>query len=199
MKWHKNIITCTTGALFIAGLALAVHALWLPTKAWLAHQLINHSWQHLRITGQALKPWPWADTAAVAQLSFLRIKEDIIVLNQADASSLAFSVGLVSPFNQVDDESTIVIAGHQDSHFSLLANVKVGDKLKLTSAEGQVHHYQVYGSEVVDQTAKLSVDPNQGGLVLITCYPFSGLTNIDTFTDVGPSSQRLLIYALRLN
>ncbi|WP_448551580.1 class GN sortase [Thalassotalea montiporae] len=199
--WQRGLVLGSS-SLLVLGAVMAMHALWLPTKSWLAHELISISWQHYRETGQSLKPWPWADTTAAAQLSFLRLEEDIVVLNHADATSLAFSAGMIAPFNRVDSESTIAIAGHQDTHFRLLANIKVGDEIKLTTADGQERYYQIFGSDIVEESAMLSIAPSQGGLVLVTCYPFSDLTNLTSLTgdsplaSVEPASKRLIVYAL---
>ena len=58
------------------------------------------------------------------------------MLDRADPSSLAFSAGMVAPFDQVEEEATIVIAGHRDSHFAKLADLVVGDTIQLTNTAG---------------------------------------------------------------
>lgn len=183
----------------IASVVMAMCALWLPVKAWLAHELITYSWQHYRATGQALKPWPWADTSAVAQLHFTRLEQKVTVLSHADNTALAFSAAAVAPFNRLESTSLIAIAGHQDSHFALLADVQLGDEILLSTANGNELRYRVSAHDIVPQHSVLNIRPDQLGLVLITCYPFTYAGNGTQWQDTrevfGQAQKRLLLYA----
>ena len=183
----------------VAGAVMVISALWLPAKAWLAHGLISYSWQHYRATGQALKPWPWADTTAVGQLHFTRLAKDVMVLSQADNTALAFSAAIVAPFNRLESSALIAIAGHQDSHFSLLADVQLGDEILLSTATGNELKYRVSTYDIVPQHSVLNITPEQTGLVLITCYPFTHAGNgtqwQDSDDEPSQAQQRLLLYA----
>jgi len=43
-----------------------------------------------------------------------------------------------------------VIAGHRDTHFQFLKDVQAGEVLKLESARGIEHSYEVIGVDIVD-------------------------------------------------
>ena len=43
-KQHRVIIAASYSLLIVA-IVMCVQALWLPAKAWLAHELIRYSWQ----------------------------------------------------------------------------------------------------------------------------------------------------------
>ena len=159
-------------------MAICIHASWLPSKAWLAEKLIYRSWQHLIETGETLKPWPWADTHAIASLTFARLKREIIVLDGGDPSTLAFSAGAVAPFNQPFNYLPFVVAGHRDSHFSFLQEVHMKDIISLADANNTTRLYQVESIDIIDtQTQELSTfaaeDNSNAELILITCYPFN--------------------------
>jgi len=164
--------------LLLVGLALCAQAWWMPTKAWLAEILIQRSWHHFVQTGQAMKPWPWADTHAIASLNFARLQREIIVLDGGDPSTLAFSAGAVAPFNQPFSYLPFVVAGHRDSHFSFLTEVDMNDVISLTDANGHIQLYQVDNIEIIDSqkqkltSAEASTESNSE-LILITCYPFN--------------------------
>ena len=184
-------------ALLIVGGFVCVHASWLPAKAWLSQQLIKHSWQQSisimaqqKIRGQdntnphslskpiAIKPWPWADTFPIAELVFQRIDKSIVVLNGGDPTTLAFSAGAVAPFNQPAAIKPFVVAGHRDSHFAFLEDIAIKDIVSLVDARGKMQHYQVESIDIVDATiGQFPLVADERSLVLITCYPFKGITN----------------------
>jgi sortase A len=181
--------------LLIIGSLLCIHASWLPTKAWLSQQLISYSWQQamdLQNKQQpsvqqpsdqqhsivAVKPWPWADTFPIAQLSFKRLKENIVVLNGGDPTTLAFSAGAVAPFNQTNNGQAFVVAGHRDSHFAFLEGVLMKDIISMTDQYGEIQLYQVEAIDIVDASqGELDILTDDSSLILITCYPFNGIGN----------------------
>ncbi len=171
-------------------LVFAIHALWIPAKAWLSQQLIHHSWQQFQLTGKPLKPWPWADTHAIAALSFERIQKDMVVLNGGDATSLAFSASAVAPFNRPNISLPFVVAGHRDSHFSFLSEVYMEDIISLTDKDGRGQLYIVEAIDIVDASTNEQLTVEEESLVLITCYPFNDAG--------GESEQRYVIKARRL-
>lgn len=126
----------------------------------------------------AIKPWPWADTFPIAELVFQRIDKSIVVLNGGDPTTLAFSAGAVAPFNQPAAIKPFVVAGHRDSHFAFLEDIAIKDIVSLVDARGKMQHYQVESIDIVDATiGQFPLVADERSLVLITCYPFKGITN----------------------
>jgi len=170
-------------ALLISGTLLCLHASWLPVKAWLSQQLISYSWQQSLLASSSaeyiqVKPWPWADTFPIAQLSFQRLNKNIVVLNGGDPTTLAFSAGAVAPFNQVNRNNPLVVAGHRDSHFSFLEDVVMSDVISLTDRHGRSQLYQVEAVDIIDASVgDLPLAADDSSLVLITCYPFNNATS----------------------
>lgn len=177
-------------ALLLVGSLLCINASWLPTKAWLSQALISYSWQKAMTqqnqlqgnkttnTKVAIKPWPWADTFPIAELSFKRLNEDIVVLNGGDPTTLAFSAGAIAPFNQTNSAQPFVVAGHRDSHFAFLEDILMKDVISMTDQHGQSQLYQVEEIDIVDASSgQLPVLANDSSLILITCYPFNAIGN----------------------
>jgi len=177
-------------ALLVVGALLSLQASWLPAKAWLSQQLIQASWQQAMVIQQqnlsqnrlsspiAIKPWPWADTFPTAELTFPRLEKNIVVLNGGDPTTLAFSAGAIAPFNQTNTANPFVVAGHRDSHFAFLQDIMMKDVIALTDAQGRTQLYQVETIEIIDaSTGQLALPAHEANLVLITCYPFTGLGN----------------------
>lgn len=186
MYTQNRLAKIAAKALVILGAVLCVHASWLPTKAWLSQQLIQHSWQQSlaaqpRQNSQgylrnAIKPWPWADTFPIALLSFQRLRETIVVLNGGDPTTLAFSAGAIAPFNQPSSSNPFVVAGHRDSHFAFLEDILMKDVISMTDQDGKSQLYQVEAIDIVDASSgKLPLLGDDSSLVLITCYPFNGI------------------------
>jgi len=182
-------------SLLITGSLLCLHASWLPAKALLSEQLISYSWHQTIDLQQKIKPWPWADTYPIAELSFLRLNKSIVVLNGGDPTTLAFSAGAIAPFNQANSTQPFVVAGHRDSHFSFLDEVFMNDIISLADKHGQSQLYQVEAIDIVDaSTGELPVLADDSSLVLITCYPFTSIRNAATLTG-NDKNERYVITA----
>lgn len=157
----------------LVALTLIVNSLWIPAKAICAELLINYSWQQSIAQGKRVKPWPWADHYPVAKLSFHRLKSEVMVLMGADPSTLAFSAGLMHQYSNLKQTGPTAIAGHKDTHFSLLKEVAIGDVISLTNNKQNRWNYTVSNIEIIDSNKEqLVLDKTDNSLVLITCFPF---------------------------
>jgi len=182
-------------SLLITGSLLCLHASWLPVKALLSQQLISYSWHQTIERQQKIKPWPWADTYPIAELSFQRLNKSIVVLNGGDPTTLAFSAGAIAPFNQASSTQPFVVAGHRDSHFSFLDEVFMKDIISLADKHGRSQLYQVEAIDIVDaSTGELPILADDSSLVLITCYPFTNIRNAGNFSD-NDNNERYVITA----
>ncbi len=173
--------------LVIAMLAL-LKAGWIDAKAMLAQHMLKQAWQ-LTIADQQLhKPWSWFDNHPIAELTWPDGTQQIL-LHGSSGQALAFAPGLelmgqdgnrisVSHWQQAD---TLVIGGHNDTHFAELENVAVDTRFSLVFADGSRQSYQVMNKRVMDsrQQALLPTTYTGGAagqLLLVTCYPFKALT-----------------------
>lgn len=176
---------------FLMALMLTLNAGWMPFKAWLSEQLIAYSWRQAQANNMQVKPWPWADTFAIAEMNFSRLDKSIVVLNGGDPTTLAFSAGAVAPYNQSLAQQPFVVAGHRDSHFSFLQEVTMHDIITLQNKLGQHQMYQVVSIDVVDANkGDLPISADEPNLVLITCYPFNQISS--------NSNERYVITAMPL-
>jgi sortase A len=169
------------GALLALGLALLAAGFWMPAKAELAQQLLNRAWQRTADGDAAAKPWPWADTHAVARLTLPGGAEPLTVLAGASGRNLAFAPALLDGSAAPGTNGVTVIAGHRDTHFRPLATLALGDELTLERPDGSVLKYEVAALDVVDSArAELRLDADESIVVLVTCWPFDAV-------DVGGS------------
>ena len=81
--------------------------------------------------------------------------------------------GLARP--DAGERGTAVYSAHRDTHFAFLADVVVGDVIRVTRGDGAEFHYRVTGTSVVRWDAS-GIDPLADGrrLALVTCWPLDG-------------------------
>ncbi len=155
----------------IAGIGLLVVGSWIPAKAVLAQVLIQHAWDVSREENKTVKPWPWMDTWPVARLWVPKHGVSRIALNSVSGQALAFGPGLQVSSGGNSSKSK-VIAGHNDTHFGFLKNLKAGDVIYL-ELQSETQKFEVSGTEVLDiRDGPVSIDKDDQ-LLLLTSYPFS--------------------------
>jgi len=153
-----------------------VDAFWIPAKAGLAQHLLERAWLRTLAGEPDAKPWPWADTRAIAILEVPRLGLREIVLEGSSGRNLAFGPTLINT-TQLDESADRILSGHRDTHFSFLKELKTGDLLRLRTAT-QTRDYRVRWQEAVDsRQQQLVIDDSIERLTLLTCYPFNAPTS----------------------
>lgn len=86
---------------------------------------------------------------------------------------------------------TILVAGHNNTYFNGLKNVKKGDIVKINTSYGN-YEYKVRDTKLCNAKSKKSYDLNadKENLILYTCYPF------DT---IGLTEKRFFVYADKIS
>jgi len=98
-----------------------------------------------------------------------------------------------------ESSSVVVISAHNDTHFSILSELKLNDSVTLTLKSGAFQIFKVSNIEIMDTRTEQLVlsnydmknDDGQNDyrnqdklsikeLVLVTCYPFAGVSNETT-------------------
>ena len=174
-------------AVTITAAVFLLDALWIPVKAGLAQHLLERSWLRTLQGEPDARPWPWADTRAVAVLEVPRLGQRIIVLEGSSGRNLAFGPTLVNS-GRIEESADRILSGHRDTHFSFLENLSYGDVLRLHTTR-ETREYRVGWMETVDSRQQhMVIDDSIDRLTLLTCYPF------DAPTTGGPL--RLVVTAL---
>lgn len=122
----------------------------------------------------------------LARLSIKRLKSKWVVVEGADDAQLRRGPGHLMETATPGSFGNCVIAGHRDTHFAVLKDIKIGEKIAL-EREGKRYVYRVTRRAVVEpdntDLLKATIDPT---LTLVTCYPFS---------YVGPAPKRFIVQA----
>lgn len=173
--------------LALIGLVLLGDGAYIHAKAWLAQVLLERAFERSVATGEAVKPWSWADTWPVARIEVKRIGASAIVLEGTSGQALAFGPGHVHQTADAGERGIAVYAAHRDTHFRFLRNVAIGDVIDVTRRDGQHFRYRADASAVVRFDASGIEATTQGyELILATCWPFDAVT---------PGPERYILHA----
>ena len=150
--------------------------LWIYGKAHAATFLIENAWALTQTKKKITKPWSWADTWPVAELTIPAIGLREIVLSGDSGSSLAFGPGISDAGTSVDDEGVKLISGHRDTHFKPLQNIAINDEI-IIKTPIKISYYRIKDIKIVD-SKKYTIDPDNTkyDLMLATCYPFNSFS-----------------------
>jgi sortase A len=125
----------------------------------------------------------------LAELSIPRLGLSAIVLHGSDAHTLRMGVGHIENTPLPGESGNVAVAGHRDSFFRPLRNVKVGDDILLDTPEERVH-YQVSWFRIVNSREVSVISPTrEATLTLVTCYPF---------WFIGEAPDRFVVRATRV-
>lgn len=195
----KKIVLIIFLLIFLSGLFCTGKGIFIWVKACLAQVLLENSWENV-VKGTSVKttigphhslspncgfirggkgnvkPWPWADFTPVACLLFPGYRYRTIVVNSASGTSLAFAPGHLDGSAAPGSSGNCIIFGHRETHFRILQDLKMGDRIRLSLADGRVKEYQVAGIRIIDHNdIHRIIRIDEVRMTLITCYPFNSL------------------------
>lgn len=113
-----------------------------------------------------------AQPAALAVLRIPKINLEVPVLNGTDARTLNRGAGWIEGTAKPGDRGNVGIAGHRDSFFRGLKDLKMNDTISLQTSDGTAS-YVVEQIRIVKPEDVSVLDPTpEPMLTLVTCYPF---------------------------
>jgi len=138
------------------------------------------------IAGKGSAPVMRAVHGLIGRLEIPRLNVSVMVMEGDDDATLARAVGHLPDTALPWERGNAVIAGHRDTFFRPLKNVREGDEIRMTTTRG-TFDYRVIRTEIVEPNnlSVLAPTPSRA-LTLVTCYPFS---------YVGSAPQRFIIHA----
>jgi sortase A len=170
MKYKTWIaISCISLGLWFVG-----QSGYMLAKSHFAHYLIKDAWQKTLIDDNNHKPWSWADTYPVFEISFPSIGTKNYVLEGANGRNMAFSVAHVSASGMPGQQKTTILSAHRDSHFNYLQHLKIGDEI-ITTSKNQTTRFRVINTRVINTNSEKLQIRNIKELLLTTCYPFNSI------------------------
>jgi sortase A len=125
------------------------------------------------------------EPAMIGQLSVPRLRILAAVVEGDDENSLDVAVGHIKGTALFGSRGNAVVAGHRDTVFWPLRNIRRGDHILVST--GRKYVYSVEQTQIVDpDDTRTLQDTDTAILTLVTCYPFR---------HVGPSPKRFVVVA----
>lgn len=108
----------------------------------------------------------------LAKLRIPRLGTELYVVEGDGAKELRRGPGHLAGSAMPGQDGNCIIAGHRDTHFRVLKDIRAGDDIVLQTPSGE-YLYRVKRMQVVSPTNTASLQPTSDAeLNLITCYPF---------------------------
>ena len=182
-RWARNMLLAAgAGMLGYCGFVLA--DTWMYQRQ--ASQLFDRA--HLQVSAI---PSPGTDSTSglLGRMEIPRLGVSVIVAEGTAEATLRRAGGHIPGTSFPGQRGNVGIAGHRDTLFRPLRNIRQNDVITLTTLAGE-YRYRVMSTEVVSPS-DLTVLESDGHeiLTLVTCYPFY---------FVGPAPDRFIVRAARV-
>jgi sortase A len=125
----------------------------------------------------------------IGEIQVARLHLKAIVVQGDSHTLLRRAVGHIPETALPGTQGNVVLAGHRDTFFRPLRNIRLGDAITLKTPDG-AFQYLVESTEVVPATDMEVLGASSGRiLTLITCFPFD---------YIGPAPNRFVVRAREL-
>ena len=168
--------------LFAVGIGLAAWCAAVLVEARFHSQLpIPPASKKLKVTQTVILPGDKGDPAPapapsagtlIGRLEAPTVKMSATVLEGSDDGTLSRGAGHIEDTPFPGQPGNVGIAGHRDTVFRPLRNIKVGDPMQLTTSD-RLYRYKISKTVIVGPDDVYVLDPTrEPTLTLVTCYPF---------------------------
>ena len=192
LRWSRNVLL-VVGVLILGYCGFVL----LDTKVYQASET-RHFQQQIKdfkpaITGEGRvqeASFHLSTGNALGEIELTRIGVTAMILEGTDDRTLRRAVGHIAGTALPGQPGNVAIAGHRDTFFRALRNVRQDDEITLLTRDGS-YRYRVDSIKVVGPEDTQVLDNSEGDiLTLVTCYPFY---------FVGPAPRRFIVQAQRIS
>jgi sortase A len=136
---------------------------------------------------QAAAPRPAAKEGDVlGRLVVPRIGLSVVVLQGTTSQTLLLGAGHIAGTALPGEPGNIVIAGHRDTYFRVLRDIRRNDEIEIRTAAG-LSQYEVDWIQIVNPgDTEVLNNSRASELTLVTCYPFH---------YIGSAPERYIVHA----
>ncbi|MEO8658708.1 MAG: class D sortase [Bryobacteraceae bacterium] len=188
LLWMQRLfLTCSVTALGYCGFVMADSwAFQLREERQLASFLAAHP-----ASRPVAHPAPRPVTASglIGRLEIKRLGLSVIVVEGTTPAALRRAVGHIEDTALPGQPGHVGIAGHRDTFFRPLRDIRQGDMISFTTPSG-AFLYRVVSTTITSPTDVAIIEPTLTQvLTLVTCYPFN---------FVGSAPERFIVRAERI-
>lgn len=187
LRWIERVLYAS------AALLLGYWA-WANADGWLSQLQLDRRLESLGVLGGS--SWPAGHAVAtrrearhggpVGRLTIPRLGVSAMVVEGTTSRSLRRGVGHIETSAFPGEHGNVDLAGHRDSYFHDLGSIAPGDRVLLTTPDGQFEYRVVWARVVSPDRTDLLAPTGSRQLTLVTCYPFHW---------IGPAPQRFVVRA----
>jgi len=135
----------------------------------LEHEAAAVTTAHQTPSGRVRLP---ASSALIGRLSVPRLNLAAMVREGIDGKTLKLAVGHIPATALPWQTGNVGVAGHRDTFFRGLKNLKSGDEIQFSTLKGNFE-YVVESLTIVEPANAAALAPSsENVLTLVTCYPF---------------------------
>lgn len=158
-------------ALFALGAGLILAGVFQRLAAWNGQEAARIRWERKAVEGASKVN----EDEALTRLSLPMRGVEFFVQKGATNENLLRGPVWVAWSGSPGKNGNCIIAAHRDTHFSVLKDVKKGERL-IVERSGRKYVYRIATIAVVNAPDNQYYQPTSGPvLTLVTCYPFSYL------------------------
>ncbi len=129
-------------------------------------------------------------SAAWGRIEIKSIGLSSMIMEGIDRETLRRGVGHVPGTALPGQSGNVALAGHRDTFFRALRNIRKNDEITLETLDGRFRYRVDYTQVVAPEYTEALNGSDVPILTLVTCYPFS---------FVGPAPQRYIVRAHRIS
>jgi sortase A len=196
LKWaQRALFACAAVLLGYCGFVLA--------DTWIFQRRENRDLERLlRDRRAASEAAPQSESASekaapavetgglIGRIEIPRLLLSVVVVEGIDSRILRRAVGHIPGTAQPGQPGNVGIAGHRDTFFRPLEDLKIKDEVQIATLNGNFK-YQVESLRVVEpENVGVLASSGENVLTLVTCYPFN---------YVGPAPRRFIVRARQVS
>jgi sortase A len=129
------------------------------------------------------------DGGVLGRIEIPRINVSVVVLQGTKSQTLRLGVGHIKGTALPGEPGNIGIAGHRDTFFRALKDIRKDDEIQLQTANGIASYDVDWIRITAPSDVGILAPTTESSLTLVTCYPFY---------YIGAAPKRYIVHAHRL-
>ena len=187
LRWSRNILLIIgLLALSYVGYALLDARLYQDEQA----RRFERELKETKLTRAESSGIAVSEGSPLGRIEISAVGMTTMILEGTEEETLRRAVGHIRGTPLPGQRGNVALAGHRDTFFRRLRDIRVNDEITLTTLSG-AYHYRVDSSKVVEpEETEVLKDDGADTLTLVTCYPFN---------FVGSAPERFIVRARRIH
>jgi sortase A len=186
LRWSRNVLLIIgLLALSYVGYALLDSRLYQAEQARrFERELKETNMPRAKSSGIAV-----SEGSPLGRIEISAVGLKTMILEGTEEETLRRAVGHIRSTPLPGQRGNVALAGHRDTYFSELRDIRVNDEITLTTLSGSFHYRVVSTKVVKPEETEVLKDNGADTLTLVTCYPFN---------FVGSAPKRFIVRARRI-